>query len=396
MALLADTTPPKVLPAGLLLEERWLRLRLPAGERRVPYRWLRYECRCEACGDSRPGLKRLQMHGVAPDVRPREARLDAEGGLAVRWADGHESHYGAAWLSATLPDDRARRRTWTPRLWDASQTLPKLPYADLQDPGAGMHRVLATLRDRGVVLLKGVPCEPADTERLARLLGPIHETSYGRVFDLESRPGVFVAGTTSRAQTPHTDEPFRYTPPGYLFFHSIRAGAEGGGTSLLVDGFAVADELRRDEPAAFELLCRVPVQFHRWHGGEDSFRTEAPVITLSFDGGYAGIRYNDRASAPIDLPAELLEQTMAALAHFVARLCEPRFQAQVLLQPGDLLVFDNHRVLHGRTAFDPNRAHRLLRSCHVDRDAVHSRLRILAETWAPEEALQPLPQGCGI
>ena len=391
MALPTDTTP------ALSLQAQALSLRLPDGERQVPYRWLRYECACEACGSSLPGLKRLHLHEVPAGVRPAAASWDAAAGLSVTWApDGHVSHYASDWLAAALPDGRARVRCRAPRLWDASQPFAELSYARLVDGGAGLYQALATLRDRGAVLVRGVPAEPGETERLAGLFGPLHETSYGRVFNLESRPGVFVAGTTSRAQTPHTDEPFRYTPPGFLFFHSIRAGAESGGTSLLVDGFAVAEELRRDAPAAFALLSRVPVQFHRWHGGEDSFHTEAPVITLSFDGGLAGIRYNDRATAPLDLPADLIEPMLDALALFVSRLCEPRFQSRVLLQPGDLLIFDNHRVLHGRTAFDPTKAHRLLRSCHVDRDAVHSRLRVLAETWAPDEAGWPLPQGAGL
>lgn len=369
-------------------------LRLDLGDRVVALspRWLRYECGCAACGDSRPGLRSLHLDEVPADIRPRGTAWRGDS-LEVVWEpDGHVSRYDRGWLAAaTAPRERHR-----PLLWDGARPLPELPYAALAEDDGGLFEALRLLRDRGIVLLRGVPCAPQDTERLAGRFGPLHETSYGRVFNLESRPGVFVAGTTSRAQTPHSDEPFRYTPPGFIFFHSIRAGADQGGTSLMVDGFAVADELRRQEPEAFALLARLPVQFHRYHAGGDFFRAEAPVITLSFDGALAGIRYNDRATAAPALPPALLEPAMDAVSAFVRRLREPRFQARLLLQPGDLLIFDNHRVLHGRTAFDPALAHRLLRSCHVDRDAVHSRLRVLAERYAPAEAAWPLPQGCGL
>jgi hypothetical protein len=49
--------------------------------------------------------------------------------------------------------------------------------------------------------------------------------------------------------------------------------------------------------------------------------------------------------------------------------------------------------MHGRLAFDPNRKFRHLRSCHIDRDQVHSRLRLLAAAFAPEEADLVLPAG---
>jgi len=48
----------------------------------------------------------------------------------------------------------------------------------------------------------------------------------------------------------------------------------------------------------------------------------------------------------------------------------PRFQ-------GEMLVFNNQRLMHGRTAFDPANSKRHIRSCHVDLDEFYSRLRIL-------------------
>ena len=38
---------------------------------------------------------------------------------------------------------------------------------------------------------------------------------------------------------------------------------------------------------------------------------------------------------------------------------------------------DNHRVLHGRTAFDADSGRRHLQGCYVDRDELRSRLRVL-------------------
>jgi gamma-butyrobetaine dioxygenase len=41
------------------------------------------------------------------------------------------------------------------------------------------------------------------------------------------------------------------------------------------------------------------------------------------------------------------------------------------------MMFDNNRVLHGRTSFDPNEGHRQLQGCYLDRDSPRSLYRVL-------------------
>jgi gamma-butyrobetaine dioxygenase len=47
------------------------------------------------------------------------------------------------------------------------------------------------------------------------------------------------------------------------------------------------------------------------------------------------------------------------------------------LRAGDMWVFDNRRVLHSRTKFDPSSGKRHLQGCYVDRDELMSRGRVL-------------------
>ncbi|MDE0750293.1 MAG: TauD/TfdA family dioxygenase, partial [Acidimicrobiales bacterium] len=42
---------------------------------------------------------------------------------------------------------------------------------------------------------------------------------------------------------------------------------------------------------------------------------------------------------------------------------------------GQLMAFDNQRVLHGRTACTTGARH--LQGCYVDKDSLHSRIRVL-------------------
>ena len=55
----------------------------------------------------------------------------------------------------------------------------------------------------------------------------------------------------------------------------------------------------------------------------------------------------------------------------------PRFELRFLLSAGDLVMFDNCRLLHGRTGFDPAEGLRHLQGCYIDIDGPRSLYRVL-------------------
>ena len=70
-----------------------------------------------------------------------------------------------------------------------------------------------------------------------------------------------------------------------------------------------------------------------------------------------------------------------ALEKFEAILYDRDLWWQPLLQSGDLLIIDNHRILHGREAFDPGAGERHLQCCNVDRDDFHNNYRRIAKSF---------------
>ncbi|WP_146172543.1 clavaminate synthase family protein [Mesorhizobium helmanticense] len=354
-------------------------------------RWLRLACECEICGDTASGKRWLTPADVPARIRPTSIDASASE-VTVTWEDGHVSRYAARFLADRAGSGAVR---FQPDLWDSDlgARLGRFAFDAVVEDDETLFHSLRALRDHGIAMLTGVPAETEATARVAGRYGPIRETSYGKVFDLISRPDARVAGETARAQIPHTDEPFRYSPPGFIFFHAIRTGAGAGGTSLMVDGFHVAELMRTGTPKLFELLTRHGVTFHREHAGEVFFSAEAHVISLDAAGQVTGIRYNDRCLAPQTAPEDEIDGLIEALAELTRLICDPQNQFQHQLQPGEVLVFDNQRVMHGRSAFDPTLAVRHLRSCNIDRDGVHSALRTLARRFAPDEAETVLYQG---
>jgi gamma-butyrobetaine dioxygenase len=204
---------------------------------------------------------------------------------------------------------------------------------------------------------------------------------------------------STSAMDPHTDDPYRYTPSGISVLHCIEASPTGGGRSTLVDGFAVAESIRTEVPAAFDLLCSVAVPWvrHRADSVEQGeavhLIADAPVIAVDRDGAVCGVRFHERSMGTLDIDPDLMDLYYRALIEFTLRIRSSAFQWEHGLQPGEALVFDNQRVLHGRTAFDGDPGRRHLRLCTVDRDQVHSALRLLRADFAPETELDKLPVG---
>ncbi len=353
------------------------------GTSRFPYIWLRDNCRCAACRDPRNGQRLFDALDLPAEPRPAIATLEG-GAVAIRWVgEDHESRYGESWLAEHDLAPKARqKRSQSPRLWGA-EIANDLPRADwprvLADPAAEF-RLLQGLSDYGFAILHRVPVESGQVAAVGDRLGHVRVTNYGRLFDVVSVPNPTNLAYTALGLGVHTDNPYRDPTPGLQLLHCLEAGAPGGDT-LLVDGFRAAEELRRRHPADFAVLSRLPLRFHFADAAAD-LRASTPVISVDFEGRVTAVHFNNRSMTALDLPEAEIPLWYRAYRRFAAILREPAGELRLRLEPGDLLIMENNRALHGRTAFDPNRGRRHLQGCYVDKDGVESRRRVLERNAA--------------
>ena len=87
------------------------------------------------------------------------------------------------------------------------------------------------------------------------------------------------------------------------------------------------------------------------------------------------INYDDRSIAPLPLKGPLLKKYYAAYRRLAQLLSEPERLVIHPLQPGDLALFDNNRILHGYSAFSLDTR---LQVCYVDADGLYSSLALLS------------------
>ena len=264
-------------------------------------------------------------------------------------------------------------------LWRGTLAPEDIPCADasavMTDDGALLEWLKAG-RAYGLAMIDGLPDDAEAGMALAQRIGFLRETNFGTTFDVVSKPDPNNLAYTAHHLPVHTDLTNQETPPGFQFLHCLSNDAVGGG-SVFCDGFAVADDIRLSDPEAFSLLCETVIPM-RFHDENTDIRHRGTVIRTTDRDVVREIRFNAHLAGIFDLPADEMERYYRAYRTYMAATRSPDYSVSLTLKAGQLVVFDNRRVLHGREAFDPSTGFRRLRGCYVDRGEWNSRIRVLS------------------
>jgi alpha-ketoglutarate-dependent taurine dioxygenase len=337
--------------------------------------------------DPHSGQRLVDISDVPESPRLRSAVLAPEG-VYVEWA-GEECRtlFNREWLAAHARGSgkpaELSVRTWLEGgMLDAARDFAWASPAELRaDPRLRLRWLTRLLQD-GLAFLDEVAVEEPALLAAVPLVGRVLETNYGLTFDVRSVAQPENLAYTDLGLGLHTDNPYREPVPGFQALHALLPSREGG-ESLFADGFALAARLREMAPEDFALLTTTPVPF-LYRSRDAELYAERPLIQLSAGGEIVSVHYNSRSVAPLP-PGANLATFYAAYRRFATLLREARFQLRMRLGAGTLVVFDNQRILHGRTAFASARFPRHLRGCYLTRDSVHSEARLLRRQLAAAE-----------
>jgi gamma-butyrobetaine dioxygenase len=377
--------------------------------------WLRANCPCTGCQDPGSGQRLAAITGLPADVTVTRVLASDAAVEVIFGPDGHRAVFAADWLArygdpggeagtgpgSRPPDDD--RTEDAKRLWAAADLGGGIPQGwwprYLADPE---HRsaCLSAVLTHGVVVLHDVPGEPGAVLAVARSLGYVRETNYGRLFDVRAEPAAANLAFTRLPIAPHTDNPYRDPVPTIQLLQCLHAAA-GGGDSTFTDGFRAAAVLRGRDPAAFTRLTTTPVTF-AYADAAAVLRATGPMIGLDPRGRIRQIRLNGRSLAPVRLPATQARAFYTAYRAFAELAADPEALVTTTLAPGDCVIFDNTRILHGRTAFadgggtaGAGSGRRHLQGCYADLDGLASTVAMLARGQAGQEDQDERPWQAG-
>ena len=221
------------------------------------------------------------------------------------------------------------------------------------------------VREHQLVVIRGLDgIGAAEFEAYCRRFGELLDWPFGYVLELKAKDDATNYLFTRDRVPFHWDGVFARKDPHYLFFNCVQAPAEGG-ESLFSDTIRVLKRAKEDDRKWLETcVCRYQQARTAHYGGD----VTTNLIRKHPFTGEATIRYTEPVSGVGGNAPELVgadEAQTRRLADFMAKhLYEPEVCLSHRWVSGDFLIFDNHRLLHGRKAFG-TRSERHIRRVHI-------------------------------
>lgn len=344
---------------------------------RFHYLWLRDNCPSNLHPDTQERV--FNQLTVSEDIHPQHFSV-ADDTLSIHWSEhDHHSQFDGQWLREhAYSGDLAINHSPVTRSWDNTflDHIASTNCIDLMTDNRALYQWMKQLEQDGLILVKNMPSTQTALTEIANRIDYQRQTNFGITFEVQTEPNPINLAYTALALPLHTDLSNQETPPGYQFLHCLANESEGG-DSVFADGLRILEDLRKQAPAHFDLLAQHAVPF-RFHDSEHDIRFHHPVINLDHQGNIVELKYNAHLAGVFDLPEAIMHDYYLAYRNLMQRMQSSQYAIKLKLQEGDMAVFDNRRVLHGREAYSPN-GRRHLRGCYVDRTEFKSRLRVLEE-----------------
>lgn len=319
--------------------------------------------------------RQLFTAGVDPGLSSSRVSV-VDDDVVVEWDDGDASRLPVGFLrdhrrpgtTEDVDDDRV--------LWDRDSIAaewPEVRYDDVMQDDGAVAEWLRLVARFGFCITTGTPTTVEATEALARRVGYVRETIFGGMWDFQADLSKADTAYTNLELRPHTDGTYSQDAPGLQMLHCLAFDGTGG-ESTMVDGFRVAAQLRVAEPDLYDVLASVEVP-GQYVGDGVHLMARRPILRHRSDGVLEQVSFNNADRAPFSLPADDMRTFYDAVRAFEVRLNDERLQWRRVNPPGDAMLFDNWRVLHGRLSYT---GHRHLCGCYVNREDFLSRRRMLA------------------
>jgi trimethyllysine dioxygenase len=354
------------------IELNWSDGRPPAT---LPLMWLRDNCPASQHPDTKQRL--VDTFSIADDIGARAIAVEDQGRvLKVEWAEGGQvSRFNAGFLSALrFNPDVLPVAVWSWNRDEIAGRIPAVAYSGFMSDEATLKEFLEQVGRVGFSFVEGVPGTPEATRAVAARIAYTRQTIFGGYWDFTANLEHKDTAYTSMAIGPHTDGTYSLDAPGYQMFHCLAAECTGG-ENVLIDGFRIAEIMRRDSPADFQLLTEIAIPGQYIDEGRGiHLMARRPLFRLDDSGTLVQVSYNNYDRAPLALPPARQRAFYRALATFNALCNEPSLQHRRRLLPGSVLLFDNWRVLHARDAYT---GYRRLAGVYLNKEDVESRLRFL-------------------
>ncbi len=295
---------------------------------------------------------------------------------AADWR-GHELAESTSWIDHITSQQARELASAVESVMEAGLSMADVGASEFEIPSLAGD--LAKARDaletgRGIHLFRGLPVETMSIDALRMMYWGIG-AHLGTAVS-QSQRGDFLGDVRDIGTDINTREGRGYTSSAELRFHCDSADVTGlffvrtaksGGISRFVSSLAIHNEIARTRPDLLPVLHR-PFQWS-WQGQErpgEAPYYDQPVYGVA-DGHFASryIRPHIEFAHTFYGAPELTAVQREALDLVESLADSPAFHFETMLEPGDLILLNNHVTYHMRTEYqdhpEPERKRHLLR-----------------------------------
>ena len=312
----------------------------------LPFLWLRDNCQCDECRIIETEEKQFLLHTVPVDISPKSVEMKDQS-LFILWPDNHQSL-----ISLDKIEESGKPRYPEQKSWSSKFIPRRVDWSEFLDDKEIASEALKTFVSFGVIILNNAPKEPNTLELLSKRFGPIHETLFERIHNVSVTGNVYNVAHTSRRLPPHNDFASYKSQPSVQALHMLENECEGG-ELIIVDGWEIIEDLRKDNPEYFNTLKKFNVPFRQFDKNNETY-AEAPIIECSSDGSVESFRFSNQLMQMVDPAMKGIKSFYKAYHEISARVHDSKYRSTFRLNEGEVLVIASLRVLHAREPFIPN------------------------------------------
>ena len=301
--------------------------------------------------------------------------------MTVSWEDDedadHRGTFPVEWLKENAyGEDVLKKLSNEARPIPLTGEVSEFDYKELTENTSKRLDWLLKIYEDGLTILKSVPIESKYVMKVANFVYSNQPSIYGEYFDVVSNSNNTDVAYAQMPLPLHMDQPYYESPPGLQLLHCLKNDqCVEGGFNEVVDVFVAAEEFRRDFTAEFNTLSKTPVIMGRVYKDLERpvhmlyFR---PHFVLGYNDEIVGVHWTNSMQYGLRAAHNMVEPYYHARSKWANYIKNFKIRHTIHLTPGDLLIFNNRRVLHSRTDFSLNGGQRHLQGTYVNIDEFKS------------------------
>jgi len=334
--------------------------------------WLRDHARDEDSWDHRSNQRKIFTAKLDPKLHIKKAILKDNGkSVDILWSDLKKPiNYTSNFFLEN--SNKSQKINKNIQIWDKKDIGEEI-YTDFQNTitNDGFKEFLEKLYKFGFVVIQNCKTEMSSVEKIANKIGYVRESIFGGLWSFESNNDMADSAYTQDELRPHTDSTYSNDAPGLQLLLCCHYEATGG-ESIMVDGFKIAEKIYKENRDLYTLLSEIEVT-GQYIGDGVFLEAKRPIFKLNSNKELVQVSFNNYDRAAFRMDDEKTLKFYDAIREFDLIANNREYQWRHILKPGELLIFNNWRILHGRGSFKGDRK---MSGCYINKEDFDSSCRM--------------------